>query len=98
MRLSLLKIRNLIDLNGGFGKEIIGLNLAKVLTDDEIRKVIMAFHESGLIRIRKQKLVLEEFERSAEMFGQIKPHFLDHLRFKGHPGILLLSNILDNVL
>ena len=86
---------NLIDLNGAFGKEIIGLNLAKVLTDDEIRKVIMAFHESGLIRIRKQKLVLEEFERVAEMFGQIKPHFLDHLRFKGHPGILLLSNILE---
>ena len=87
---------NIINLNGAFGKEIIKLNLAKVSSNDEIRKIIMTFHENGLIRIERQKLILEEFERVAEMFGQIKPHFLDHLRFKGHPGILLLSNIEEN--
>ena len=84
---------NIINLNGAFGKEIIELNLAKVSSNDEIRKIIMTFHENGLIRIKRQKLILEEFERVAEMFAQIKPHLLDHLRFKGHPRILLLSNI-----
>ena len=87
---------NIINLDGAFGKEINNLDLSKVLSKDEIRKVILTFHENGLIRIPGQKLKLKEFERSAEMFGEIKPHFLDHLRFKGHPGILLLSNIMEN--
>lgn len=80
-------------LEGAFGKEIKGIDLSRALTDEEARQVIMTFHENGLIVIRNQDLTLKQFERAAEMFGAIKPHFLDHLRLDGHPGILLLSNI-----
>ena len=58
--LLIVRIINIINLDGAFGKEINNLDLSKVLSKDEIRKVILTFHENGLIRIPGQKLKLKE--------------------------------------
>jgi len=76
-----------------FGKEILGVDLSKPLGEVQIKTILDIFFKSGLILIRNQDISLPQFEKVVQYFGHIKPHFLDHLRLEGHPGILLLSNI-----
>jgi len=80
----------------GFGKEILGVDLSKPLDKEQQRSILEIFHKNGLIKISSQRITLPEFDRTSIYFGQQKPHFLDHLRLEGHPGILLLSNIFEN--
>jgi len=80
----------------GFGKEIKDVDLSKPLDNVQQRSILEIFHQSGLIMIKGQTLTLPEFDRTSLYFGNQKPHFLDHLRLEGHPGILLLSNIFEN--
>ncbi len=82
-------------IEGAFGKEILGVDLSNPSSDD-ITEVLRIFHENGLILVRNQEMTLSQFEELALHFGDIKPHFLDHLRLEGHPGILLLSNMYEN--
>ena len=81
-------------LPGAFGKKITEIDLAEA-TNDELREVLEVFHDNGLILLPNQDLTLAKFEEISAKFGDIKPHFIDHLRMPEHPGILFLSNIID---
>ncbi len=83
-------------LPGPFGAEIEGLDLSQPLDRDTAKELIDVFHAHKVIAIRRQKLEFEDFDRVTREFGDQKPHFLDHLRMRGHPAILMLSNMFED--
>ncbi|MEQ9641738.1 MAG: TauD/TfdA family dioxygenase [Alphaproteobacteria bacterium] len=83
-------------LPGPFGAEIEGLDLRQPLDRDTIKELIDAFHTHKVIAVRGQRLEFEDFDRVTREFGDQKPHFLDHLRLRGHPAILMLSNMFED--
>lgn len=82
-------------LPGAFGVEITDIDLATA-GDDELRNVLRIFHRHQLIVIRNQELDFDQYDRVTKRFGRQRPHFLDHLRMRGHPAILMLSNIFED--
>ncbi len=82
-------------LPGAFGVEITDINLATA-SDDEMRDLLRIFHRHQLIVVRNQELEFEEYDALTKKFGNQRPHFLDHLRMRGHPAILMLSNIFED--
>jgi taurine dioxygenase len=83
-------------LPGVFGVEISGVDLSKPMDDATERELLDAFHAHQVIVVRNQSLQFEEFDRLTRCFGRQDPHFLDHLRMRGHPAILMLSNVFQN--
>ena len=83
-------------LPGVFGVEVSGIDLSKPLDEDTERELLDAFHEHQVIVVKNQSLEFEEFDRLTKCFGRQDPHFLDHLRMRGHPAILMLSNVFEN--
>ncbi len=83
-------------LPGPFGAEIEGVDLSGPLDDETMRAILRVFHENQILVIRDQTLAFEDFDRFTQEFGSQKPHFLDHLRMRGHPAILMLSNIFED--
>jgi taurine dioxygenase len=83
-------------LPGVFGVEISGIDLSKPLDDETECEFLDLFHRHQLIVVKGQSLEFEEFDRLTRRFGRQEPHFLDHLRMRGHPAILMLSNVFEN--
>jgi taurine dioxygenase len=83
-------------MDGPFGVEVLGLNLGKPLTDDQARELISIFHNNQVMTVRGQNLAFEQFDALTKHFGDQRPHFLDHLRLRGHPAILMLSNLFED--
>jgi taurine dioxygenase len=83
-------------LPGVFGVEISGIDLSKPLDDETECEFLDLFHRHQLIVVKGQSLEFEEFDRLTRRFGRQDPHFLDHLRMRGHPAILMLSNVFEN--
>ena len=82
-------------LPGPFGVEIEGIDLSKLMSDELQRELMDLFHEHQVLVVRDQSLEFEEFDRLTKCFGRQDAHFLDHLRMRGHPAILMLSNIFE---
>ncbi len=82
-------------LPGPFGAEISGIDLSQPLEDETMREILEVFHRHQIIVMRDQKLAFEDFDAFTKNFGDQRPHFLDHLRMRGHPAILMLSNVFE---
>lgn len=80
---------------GSFGIEITDINL-QTASDDEIRELLRLFYRHQVVLARGQDLSFERFDELTKKFGHQHPHFLDHLRMRGHPAILMLSNIQED--
>ena len=83
-------------LDGPFGVRIAGLDLREPPADDVMREVLRAFYDNQLIVISGQALTPREFERFARNFGAPHPHVLSHRRLPGLPGVMAISNLLDD--
>ncbi len=83
-------------LPGPFGVEILGVDLSQPMDDHTQREFLDVFHKHQVIVVRNQKLEFEQFDRLTKCFGRQDAHFLDHLRLRGHPAILMLSNIFED--
>ena len=82
-------------LPSGFGVEITDMNLATAC-DAEIKQMLGFLYQNQLIVVKHQQLEFDRFDEVTKKFGNQHPHFLDHLRMRGHPAILMLSNIYKN--
>lgn len=82
-------------LPGAFGVEITDIDLATA-GDDELKQLIRIFHRHQLVVVRDQELSFDRYDELTRKFGRQHPHFLDHLRMRGHPAILMLSNIYED--
>ena len=83
-------------LDGPFGVRIDGLDLRAPVADDVMRDVLRAFYDNQLIVISGQDLTPVEFERFARGFGTPHPHVLSHRRMPGLPGVMAISNLVDD--
>jgi taurine dioxygenase len=83
-------------LPGVFGVEISGIDLSQPMDEETEREFLDLFHRHQLIVVKNQSLEFEELDRLTRYFGRQDPHFLDHLRMRGHPAILMLSNVFEN--
>ena len=83
-------------LPGPFGVEILGVDLSQPMDDHAQREFFDVFHKNQVIVVRNQKLEFEQFDGLTKCFGRQDPHFLDHLRLRGHPAILMLSNVFED--
>ncbi len=81
-------------LQGPFGVEVIGVDLSVPLLPEQIRRLMVAFHENALMVIRGQSLTPEQFARYGACFG--KPHnpqsYGSGRHLDGHPTLDLLTN------
>ncbi len=84
-----LDIRPLSD---GIGAEIVGLDLARPLGDDDIEIIRRAYFEKSVIVFRDQKLLPEQHIAFSRRFGELAIHVVDQFLLPGHPEILVLSN------
>jgi taurine dioxygenase len=82
-------------LPGNFGAEIYDIDLRQPMDEATARAFIDVFHQNQMIVVRDQALEFEHFDTMTRQFGDQKPHFLDHLRLRGHPAILMLSNVFE---
>ena len=82
-------------LSGNFGIEITDIDLATA-EDAEIKKMLHLFYRHQVAVVKRQALSFERFDEITRKFGNQHPHFLDHLRMRGHPAILMLSNVYEN--
>jgi len=83
-------------LPGNFGVEIEGLDLREPLEPAVLKSLLETFHQNQVVVLRDQALEFEDFDRVTREFGDQKPHFLDHLRLRGHAAILMLSNLFED--
>ena len=83
-------------LPGPFGVEVSGVDLSQPMDDHAQREFLDIFHQHQVIVVRNQKLEFEQFDRLTKGFGRQDPHFLDHLRLRGHPAILMLTNTFED--
>ena len=83
-------------LGGAFGVEVEGIDLSQIREPESAKALLEIFHEHKVIRLREQKLSFGDFDRVTKAFGDQRPHFLDHLRLRGHPAILMLSNVFED--
>ncbi len=83
------------NLPGAFGVEVTDIDLSTA-SDGEIRQLLDIFYRHQVVVLRRQDLSFERFDDITKKFGHQHPHFLDHLRMRGHPAILMLSNIYEN--
>ncbi|HEV2362935.1 MAG TPA: TauD/TfdA family dioxygenase [Caulobacteraceae bacterium] len=82
-------------LSGSFGVEVTDLDVARA-SEDELRELASIFYRRQVVVLRGQSLSFEAFDALTKQFGTQRPHFLDHLRMRGHPAILMLSNIFED--
>ncbi len=82
-------------LPGAFGVEVTDIDLSTA-SDGEIRQLQDIFYRHQVVMLRRQDLSFERFDEITRKFGHQHPHFLDHLRMRGHPAILMLSNIYED--
>ena len=83
-------------LPGNFGVEIEGLDLRQPLEPAVLKSLLDVFHQNQVMVLRNQALEFEDFDRVSREFGEQKPHFLDHLRLRGHAAILMLTNLFED--
>lgn len=82
-------------LGGSFGVEITDIDL-ETASDAEIKDLQRIFYRNQVAVVKNQNLSFERFDAVTAKFGHQHPHFLDHLRMRGHPAILMLSNVIED--
>lgn len=83
-------------LDGDFGAEVTGIDLAGEVGPGVLEGLRRLFHERQLMVIREQEITPQRFLSFARAFGAPQLHILAHLRHREVPEILPLSNIFED--
>ena len=75
-----------------FAVEIVGLDLARALSDDEFAAVRDAWFAAGVAVFRDQRLTPDRHVAFSRRFGPLIVHAMRRFLLPGHPEILVLSN------
>jgi len=79
-------------LSEGFGAEVVGLDLARPLSEENFDRVRRAWFGSGIIVFRDQNLTPDQQVAFSRRFGPLIIHVMDQFLLPDHPEILLISN------
>lgn len=83
-------------LDGGFGAQIGGIDLAAARRDAEsMAAVEAAFLEHHVVAVRDQELDVDDVVEVSRCFGPLEPHVLEKFHHPKTPLVLVLSNRVD---
>ena len=77
------------------GAEILGVDLARPLSDAAFRLIDEAYARYGVLYFRDQKLTESQFIDATALFGRLHVYPFADYAHPQHPEMLILSNILD---
>ena len=83
-------------LPGAFAAEVVGLYLSQPLSDDDFSRIHRAHLDHHVLVFRDQRITPEQQIDFSRRFGALQIHVLHQFHLKGHPEILIVSNIVEN--
>jgi len=83
-------------LPGSFAAEVVGLDLSQPLADEDFRRIHRAHLDHHVLVFRDQRITPEQQIAFSRRFGELQIHVLHQFHLKGHPEILIVSNIVEN--
>jgi taurine dioxygenase len=79
------------------GAEVVGLDLSDTLEDADFARVRRAFDEHSVLVFRdQQRLAPEQQIAFSRRFGPLEIHVQERFLLRGHPEILVVSNVFEN--
>jgi taurine dioxygenase len=83
-------------LPGSFAAEVLGLDLNLPLAGEDFRRIHRAHLDHHVLVFRDQHITPEQQIAFSRRFGELQIHVLHQFHLKGHPEILIVSNILED--
>ena len=80
----------------GAGAEVAGIDLSAPLSDGAFAAIDAALAHHGVLVFRGQRLAPERQLAFCERFGPIEVNAFDQYALPGHPGVLVVSNVVEN--
>ena len=78
------------------GAEVVGLDLAGPLSDEHFAPIVRAHLDHHVLVFRDQRITPDQQIAFSRRFGPLQIHVLHQFQLKGHPEILVVSNIKEN--
>ncbi|RUM96697.1 TauD/TfdA family dioxygenase [Pseudaminobacter arsenicus] len=85
-----------IPTGGALGARIEGLDLSRPLKEDEVKGIVRAVGEHGVICIPDQKLEPVHLKAFSGNFGELEVNVASSFQEKDHPEIMILSNMRED--
>ena len=83
-------------LDAPFGAEVLGLDLSRPLSADDLARIRRAHVEQHVLVFRDQRITPRQHVEFSRRFGPLEIHVLHQFALAGHPEILVVSNIVEN--
>ncbi|RZA32172.1 MAG: TauD/TfdA family dioxygenase [Lysobacteraceae bacterium] len=83
-------------LNQPLGAEVLGLDLARPLNDDDFDRLHRAHLEHHVLVFRDQTFTPQQQVDFSRRFGRLQVHVLRQFALAGHPEVMVISNIREN--
>ena len=80
----------------GAGAEVAGVDLSAPVSDEVFDRVNRALARFGVLVFREQRLLPERQLAFCERFGPVEVNAFDQYALPGHPGVLVVSNIVED--
>lgn len=80
----------------GAGAEVSGVDLSASLPEDVFAEIDRALARHGVLVFRDQRLSPERQIAFCERFGPVEVNAFDQYALPGHPGVLVVSNIVED--
>ena len=91
--LARLQIRPLEE---ALGAEVLGLDLARPLPDDDVARIRQAHLDHHVLVFRDQRITPAQQVDFSRRFGPLQIHVLRDFQLPGHPEVLVVSNIKED--
>ena len=80
----------------GAGAEVVGVDLSAPVPNDVFDRIDRALAHHGVLVFREQRLIPERQLAFCERFGPVEANVFDQYALPGHPGVLVVSNIVED--
>ncbi|MGJ7544370.1 TauD/TfdA dioxygenase family protein [Variovorax sp. LT1R16] len=78
------------------GAEVVGLDIAKPINAADFARLHRAHLDHHVVVFRDQRVSPDDHVAFSRRFGPLQIHVLHQFQLKGHPEVLIVSNILEN--
>jgi taurine dioxygenase len=78
------------------GAEVVGLDIAKPINDADFARLHRAHLDHHVVVFRDQRVSPDDHVAFSRRFGPLQIHVLHQFQLKGHPEVLIVSNIKEN--